>query len=330
MRRAVRTSHGSAVRQWMVLLAGLAALLAILPALAHAQAPADTVMLVWTAPGDDGQIGTATSYEIRMSQQPITNDTDWSNAWVIPGAPTPRPSGTRQSVVVRGLSRGTTYYFAIKTTDDNSNVSAMSNVLRWDWVYDTAPPGAPSGVTASREGNDARIQWSPNSEPDLSGYWVYRSLTQGGPFTRLNSTILTSNQYVDTTLPSGTPTAWYQVTASDITGNESARSATVTASSATTATAWRLDVGYPNPSSGGATVHLPLSAPASAGNASVQIQDAGGRVVWHRDLGSLASGPMVVDWNGTNDAGRDVAPGVYTAWLIAGRTRMSVKLVRVP
>ena len=43
-------------------------------------------------------------------------------------------------MVVRGLTRGTTYYFAVKSYDDVDNVSPLSNVVQWDWVHDTARP----------------------------------------------------------------------------------------------------------------------------------------------------------------------------------------------
>ena len=70
--------------------------------------------------------------------------------------------------------------------------------------------------------------------------------------------------------------------------------------------------------------------PASATSALIEINDSGGHRVWHRELGALSAGPYTLDWDGKNDAGRDVAPGVYTAWLTAGGSRFSVKLVRVP
>src|SRR5690242_14651036 len=90
-------------------------LLALAPMMARAQgAGPDSVTLQWSAPGDDGNIGTATAYHMRMSLAPIDNS-NWSSANVVGGMPAPLVSGTRQSVVVHGLSRDTTYYFAIRT-----------------------------------------------------------------------------------------------------------------------------------------------------------------------------------------------------------------------
>ncbi|HYM81886.1 MAG TPA: FlgD immunoglobulin-like domain containing protein [Candidatus Limnocylindria bacterium] len=333
MRKDVRRSRrrGPAL-QWLLLMAGLAALLALAPVLAHAQSP-DSVALVWTAPGDDGTVGTATLYQLRVSLQPI-DDTNWDQASSVPGLPAPLPAGTRQNVVVSSLTRGTTYWFAIKTQDDNGNWSGLSNLIRWDWVYDTAPPAAPSGLTAAREATlDVRVHWSANAEADLAGYTVYRALTDGGPFVPLTGAPIVTTEYVDTTLPTGTTDAWYQVTATDVSGNESARSSAVAVSldeSAAQAGDWRIEPGYPNPSRLGSMVRIPMMVPSGAGEALVEINDSGGRRIWRRDLGVPASGPFTLNWDGRNEAGRDVAPGVYTAWLITGKTRFSVKLVRVP
>jgi hypothetical protein len=100
----------------------IAALLACALAPARAHAQADTLVLVWTAPGDDANVGTASSYEMRMSTSPITS-TNWDQAALISGLPSPRPSGARERITVNGLTKGTTYYFAIKSIDDAGNVS---------------------------------------------------------------------------------------------------------------------------------------------------------------------------------------------------------------
>jgi chitodextrinase len=318
-------------RGQLLLLAALLALLALAPALAHAQAPADSVGLVWTAPGDDGNFGTASAYELRMmTAQPI-NDANWTQASVVPGLPAPAAAGTRQRVTVRNLVRGTTYWFAIKTVDDSGNWSGISNVVRWDWVVDTAPPSSPSGLGAALEGTDeVRVHWSANSEPDLAGYSVYRATDQAGPFARLTGAPITSTQFLDSSIPVGATAVWYRVTASDVSGNESAQSSAINVSLVEAAANWRLDPSYPNPSGVGTLVHLPMLVPGGAGGAVVEITNSAGQRVWRRDLGNVGAGPFTLDWDGRNDAGRDVAPGVYTAWLVTGDLRLSVKLVRVP
>ncbi|MDZ7362854.1 MAG: Ig-like domain-containing protein [candidate division KSB1 bacterium] len=83
--------------------------------------------LEWTAPGDDGNTGTARSYTLRYSTSPISAN-NFNNATLAPNLPPPAPAGTRQSFTIGGLNSGTTYYFALKTTDEFGNVSALSNV----------------------------------------------------------------------------------------------------------------------------------------------------------------------------------------------------------
>jgi hypothetical protein len=329
MRRDVRGMQRRRRPQgWGPLLFALLLLLALAPIVAHAQG-VDSVTVSWTAPGDDGQIGTATAYELRMSASPITSS-NWVNAGIVAGTPTPRAPGTRQSAVVRGLTRGTTYWFAIKTVDEVGNWSNMSNVLQWDWVVDTAPPSAPTGVTAAQQSGAVRVNWSPNSEADLAGYDVYRALSAGGPFTAINGSTVTATEYLDDTVPSGAETVWYQVTARDNSGNESARSSATSLSLVTQVTAWVLETGYPNPSAAGTTVRIPVVAPSSGGDAVMEIVNDSGQRVRRLGLGTLSPGATEVPWDGRNDGGREVAPGVYTAWLIAGPTRVSARLVRLP
>jgi hypothetical protein len=257
---------------------------------ARAQAPADTVSLMWTAPGDDGNIGTAQGYEMRMSLAPI-DESNWSGATLVAGAPPPLPAGTTQLMVARGLSYGTTYYFAIKTVDDAGNWSPISNLVRWDWVFDTAPPAAPSGLAAALAAGGVRVTWTPNSEADLAGYSVYRALAASGPFTDVSGSLLASPTFLDATVPPGTAVVWYQVTARDNSGNESARSSIASLTLVATATGtWSLDPGYPNPSPAGATVHIPLTVPAGAGEARIEIVNNIGQRVRRIDLGVLASG----------------------------------------
>jgi hypothetical protein len=304
------------------------------PPPARAQgAGADSVTLSWTAPGDDGNTGTAASYEMRMSQSTITA-TNWSSATLISGAPDPLPAGTRQSMVVRGLTNGVTYYFAIKARDDAGNVAPISNVVRWDWLIDTAPPQAPSGLSAAlvNGGADVRLTWNANVEPDLASYTVYRRLEAGGTFDVL-AVGVSGTQYVDNALPQGIQDVWYQLTALDQSGNESAHSATASTAlgSSAPATAWNLNPAYPNPGSLATPVNIPIDVPpAGPGSAQLQIVDSGGHLIRRLDLSGLLSGSQTVVWDGKNFAGRPTAPGVYTAWLVGEGSAHNLKIVRVP
>lgn len=95
--------------------------------LAVASTTSSAASLTWTAPGDDGSTGTATAYDIRYSTSPIT-PASWASATQAAGEPSPAEAGTSQSFTVTGLSASTTYYFAMKTSDEVPNVSGLSNV----------------------------------------------------------------------------------------------------------------------------------------------------------------------------------------------------------
>ncbi len=95
--------------------------------LATSNPTASSITLTWTAPGDDGNTGTATSYDIRYSTSTI-NTSNWASATQVSGEPTPLVAGTNQSMTITGLTANTTYYFAIKTSDEVPNTSALSNI----------------------------------------------------------------------------------------------------------------------------------------------------------------------------------------------------------
>ncbi len=95
--------------------------------LAAASNDALSANLTWTATGDDGLVGTATSYEIRYSTSTIT-DANWAAATLAPNILAPQPSGSVEHFTVIGLQPSTAYFFAIKVKDEEGNTSPISNV----------------------------------------------------------------------------------------------------------------------------------------------------------------------------------------------------------
>jgi hypothetical protein len=82
--------------------------------------------LTWTAPGDDGNLGTAALYDLRYSLEPI-NDENFAFATRITML-RPKRAGNSETYTVTGLLTGFDYYFAVRTTDDAGNWSKISNV----------------------------------------------------------------------------------------------------------------------------------------------------------------------------------------------------------
>lgn len=93
---------------------------------------------------------------------------------------------------------------------------------------DTTPPAAPVGLAG--DGSDGlggiQLTWTPNTEPDLLGYNIYRR-AGSAPFGLVNNGGLrTDIPQLDTTADIGIPFD-YQVTAVDKSGNESIPSSTI-------------------------------------------------------------------------------------------------------
>jgi hypothetical protein len=86
------------------------------------------ISLYWTAVGDDGTSGTASYADLRRSTSPI-DSLNFGSATAVNPQPVPVCTGTTQIQVVTGLSPNTTYYFAVKFSDESGNVSLISNVV---------------------------------------------------------------------------------------------------------------------------------------------------------------------------------------------------------
>jgi fibronectin type 3 domain-containing protein len=73
------------------------------------------------------------------------------------------------------------------------------------------------------------LTWTSSVSSGVTGYYVYRSTTQGSGYVKLNPSAPTSTeQYTDTTVQSGT-TYYYVVTALDSSEVESSYSSPATA-----------------------------------------------------------------------------------------------------
>ncbi len=93
-----------------------------------------SVLLEWTAPGDDGLIGKASEYMIKYSQNPITVENFYNTASV-PGIPIPGQAGMPEALLVESLTPETNYYFAIVSMDDAQNFSTISNIAVESTIY---------------------------------------------------------------------------------------------------------------------------------------------------------------------------------------------------
>ena len=101
---------------------------------------ANSVTLNWTAPGDDGTVGTAYAYDLRQATVPITSQNFNLASELL--EPSPSVAGSTERVTISNLSPGLTYYFALNTRDHTNHFSPISNV-----VIFTMPGGATATPT---------------------------------------------------------------------------------------------------------------------------------------------------------------------------------------
>jgi hypothetical protein len=87
------------------------------------------IRLTWTAPGDDGVTGTASSYTIKVSHALITAGNFAAAAdldrWIT--EPVPLAAGAAETLYVFGLAPDSTWFFALETQDEVPNTSPVSN-----------------------------------------------------------------------------------------------------------------------------------------------------------------------------------------------------------
>jgi hypothetical protein len=84
----------------------------------------------------------------------------------------------------------------------------------------------PTGLVMFSGDRSVILHWNPNTDTNLAGYNVYRSLSGGGLFTKKNSSVLTTLGYCDLTVSDGT-TYYYQITAVTTTSQNSLPSVTL-------------------------------------------------------------------------------------------------------
>ena len=72
------------------------------------------------------------------------------------------------------------------------------------------------------------LSWSPSSSPNVAGYDIFRSTTSGGPYTQVNSAVVSGTTYTDAAVQPG-QTYYYVATAVSTTGTQSSYSGQVSA-----------------------------------------------------------------------------------------------------
>lgn len=131
---------------------------------------------------------------------------------------------------------GHTYLYTVRTLAQfgaDLVESADSNQALVD-ARDIFPPAIPQGLevvvvpAAPQARGYVELAWNISTEPDLAGYYVYRSEEPGAPGARLNTDSLSAPTFRDLSVLPGRR-YFYKVSAVDRSGNESPPSAEVVA-----------------------------------------------------------------------------------------------------
>ncbi|MEO1170628.1 MAG: S8 family serine peptidase, partial [Myxococcota bacterium] len=142
---------------------GVGSLAAVTPLAADAT---ERVDLSWVAPGDDGFLGTASEYDLRVSTAPITEG-NFSQANRISSFP-PLPAGMIEVVSAPALAPETSYWFALVTVDDAGNRSPISNVAVYGAGSVTpAPVDDLSAVTVTHD--SVTLEWTASGDDGRVG-----------------------------------------------------------------------------------------------------------------------------------------------------------------
>lgn len=187
------------------------------------------ITLHWTAPGDDGNYGTAQMYDIRRSTTPIESESQFQSATSISytdkktGSTRPGVSGTDQAVDVTNLQAGTIYYFALKSVDDVGLWSPISNV-----AWQDSMPVEMTSFEAEPGFDRITLRWETASETDSLGWHVTRCDRFNGDFAPITDRLIpgagTSSEphsycYVDADVFSGT-TYYYKLVLYNLDGSQ--------------------------------------------------------------------------------------------------------------
>lgn len=309
----------------------LGAALAAAPA-GPVPARAESLLLTWTAPGDDGSVGRATTYELRFSESPIAG-ADTAGWWEgvarrVDGLPAPLSAGSREAYVVADLSPSTTYYFVLRTADEVPNVSGFSNLsVRTTTGGGSSLPTAGSFAARAAPGG-VDLSWQPVVGGTALGYRLYRRTLPDTSRTVLAALALTEAAWRDTTVAGGATYEYFLATF-DGAGEGIPALATISVPGDLLLSTTTALHGYPNPARGHATIRFDVAAP-SGGHVRVTVFDLTGRRICTLFDGPLPAGPQAIEWGCRSDGGNTVAPGVYNVILETPGSRSSTQLAILP
>jgi hypothetical protein len=218
----------------------------------------------------------------------------------------------------------TSFPFEAVPSPENRD-TLMSRVINWlrpGLDGDYMPPAVPQGLALTQSYDTVKCAWRANSEADIKGYNVFRSLQSGIPtWTKVGTVLAPDTVYADTAVQSSL-TYNYALTAYDtlVPANESLKSRW----SRIYVLPWKLGIegqpvsviparfsleqNKPNPFKGNTEIQFALP---NASRVELGVYNVAGQKVASLASGSYPAGYHSIRWNGRDGQGRLLSNGVY-------------------
>lgn len=173
-----------------------------------------------------------------VTSKSVSSPAPGTSTYTVSGTIAPSSDGNGATVTLSGAA-------ATTTTADSSGNYSLTGLANGAYVVTPSRSGysfSPAQQTVTLNGTNAtginftgsqptsysvELSWQPSASV-VSGYNVYRGTTDGGPYTKINSSLITSLSYTDTAVTSGN-TYYYVSTSVDSLGVESTYSNQATA-----------------------------------------------------------------------------------------------------
>lgn len=122
---------------------------------------------------------------------------------------------TSHEVTLTNLEPGQTYFYTVGSSDraDNGPTESAEGSFTTLSTADLTPPSSPAGLSGTAGNQQVILSWTANTEPDLSGYNVYRRQAGASTFSAIASRVSLAS-YTDEGLSNDVEYE-YQITAID-------------------------------------------------------------------------------------------------------------------
>ena len=120
-----------------------------------------------------------TVFRYEAENAPFTSGLQIGGVVALPGPGVQLATAVDTSSNLRPQFGEKTYWYRVRAIDANGNTSAYSAAVGGH-LKDITPPDPPKNLTAEGFDDYIELQWSPNTEPDLDHYQVFRSYCHNG------------------------------------------------------------------------------------------------------------------------------------------------------